>query len=140
MSRYAPSKAFVLGRRGMALLATMASAAALCFSMAAGPVSKASAETFCSYIWAAPYGQPGDRCTASTWIWPEMVMVQAYEHSGCADAVGVYNNLVQSWLCTPGNNQFITMWFAPEYIPMKGIIRNNSTGAGTHLAGHQVSY
>jgi len=70
----------------------------------------------------------------------EEVLVQAYEHSGCADAVDVYYNLVQSWICTPGNNQFTFFFFPPNTIPRKGIVRNNATGGGTHIGGIQVSY
>jgi hypothetical protein len=140
MSRHVTSRALALSRRGSALLVAVVSAAALYFSMAIGPVSNASAENFCSYIWAAPYGQPGDRCTASTWIWIYGVTVQTWEHSGCVDAVDVYNNLVRSWTCTPGGNTYINIFFPPNTVPRTGIIRNNTTAAGAHIAGNQTSY
>jgi hypothetical protein len=115
-------------------------AAALYLSLSIGPISNASAEPFCSNYWSAPYGQAGDRCTAPTWIWVYGVTVEAKEHSGCVDAVDVYNNPVQAWTCTPGPNEFTWIFFPPNTIPRKGIVRNNATKANTHLYGVQTSY
>lgn len=125
--------------RTMALLTAFVASVALCFSMV-GPAPKANAENFCTYVWVAPYGQPGDRCTASTWMWIYGVTVQSYEHSGCADAVDVYYNLVRSWVCSAGPESINWVFFSPNEIPRKGIIRNNTTGSGAHLSGAQTSY
>lgn len=135
MSRYATAARL----RAAALLAAIVSSAALCFSLA-GPIPKADAEPFCTYTWVKPYGQPGDRCTASTWMWIYGVTVETYEHSGCVDAVDVYYNLVRSWTCTPGPESFTWIFFGCDHVPRKGIIRNNTTGSGAHLSGIQNPY
>lgn len=87
--------------------------------------------------YAAPYGSGGDRCSAANAQFLGVVHVTSVDHSGCADGLNGSGALVQSWLCTsgPGGEANASFGFSQ---PVRGIVRNNTTGAWNHLIGGQT--
>jgi hypothetical protein len=122
-----------LGRRTLLIVA------AACLSvvmLASASQAKAGSENFCLNYNAAPFGQPGDRCAAGTFRYAIAITVQGWEHSVCANALNTSGNLIWSWQCTPGPNTYVTIYPGQRYV--RGIGRNNTTGAWTHLSGGQT--
>jgi hypothetical protein len=100
--------------------------------------ASASTENFCTGYNAAPYGQSGDRCSAGGSLQNlGGASVYSKEHSGCVDALNSSGNLVASWSCTAGAEHSAEAYFGFSQ-PLRGIVRNNTTGASTHLNGTQV--
>ncbi|HWW67885.1 MAG TPA: hypothetical protein VNY83_07865 [Solirubrobacterales bacterium] len=107
--------------------------------LSAGPISKASAieQNFCTNYWAAPYGQAGDRCKSTVRAFLGGVWVYSHEHSACVDALNTSEGLVTSWHCTfgPEGEQFLYLGYERN---LKGIVRNNTTGASAHISGKEI--
>jgi hypothetical protein len=112
--------------------------AACCIALGGGAISSARAGgTEGISCYAAPYGQSGDRCNAANPQYLGVVHLRSVEHSGCADAINNSGALVQSWLCTAGPNGELNVNFGFNQ-PLRGILRNNTTGDWTHLTGSQT--
>lgn len=110
--------------------------------MSVGPTTKAKADVkgyyqFCSNAWVQPYGQAGDRCASPLGGYLWMVQVSSYEHSACVSYLNNVGNVASSWACTPGPNNFATKYFVEDGVWRRGIVRNNTTNSGAHIAGKQ---
>jgi hypothetical protein len=124
-----------IGKRGLGLLAALAATVAL--SIAAGPVSSASADPgppwrFCDGVWLAPYGQPGDRCFMPTSMAGDhmTLSVITWQRAGCVALLGYYGEQLDSWTCGPATGgTFAATYYVAMSRPFgyyRAAIRNNN--------------
>lgn len=68
---------------------------------------------------------------------PGIVWGYGQEHSACVNALDGGGALVTSWNCTPGPNTWTYVSFDFSRW-LRGIVRNNTTGASTHIMGKML--
>ena len=126
-------------RSAMLLLSGATALIAILLALTGAPsMAHASSSNFCSNYYAAPYGKAGDRCNASNAQYLVGATLTTVEHSGCVDGIDNGGNLVTNWQCSAGPNGLVWMNFFPlGGRLLRGIVRNNTTGAYTHVSGGQ---
>lgn len=121
----------------MGLLATCL----LFVAMSAAPVSRASADNFCSSVTLPPYGTYGDHCYAWEWEahqWLAIVGIGTTNRAGCVtSAAGSGYALKESWYCI-GNYSFGQKYVTPIAESRRGVIRNNNLNYSGTFSGSQA--
>jgi len=105
---------------------------------AGGPIGNAQAASnpFCNGYNAAPYGQPGDRCSDGSWFNPlNGVVGKGVNHSACVDAENTGGGLITSWACSGGPEVEVSTGTCCSLGTLRGVVRNNTTGDTNHLYG-----
>jgi hypothetical protein len=100
-----------------------------------GPASTANAavEPFCQGYSAAPFGQAGDSCANGNFHVLNGVSGKGVQHSGCVNALNTGGGLIASWVCSQPNVEASMGTCCGQ--TLRGIVRNNTTGAGNTLYG-----
>lgn len=118
-----------LSRKAAIILAVVTTGAFLCLLATAPHRAEAWNGVFCNG-WVAPFGQNGDRCAAPQANW-ENTLVGGFgrTHSMCVNAYDQYGQLHTNWSCTPGPSHTVNVWYGGGIRSVRGVARNNNTGA-----------
>lgn len=128
-----------MSKRGMALLAALATMVAMSFALSAAPNASAQTQVgFCTSVWLAPYGQAGDRCmqgqgAANNY---HTFAVNTYARAGCVAPAEYWGVQVDNWVCA--GQYSIGLYYMPASKPSgwyRGFIRNNNTANAATFGG-----